>query len=87
MKKPIPGRLVALLVTSLSVPVQAQEFQPPLIDWQARVNPQLTERIDQRMQQEMLARVESDYRNLYAEATEQDDFDLNGLHVAWDSTR
>jgi len=87
MKKQIPGLLATLLVTLVSAPLQAQEFQPPLIDWQARVNPQLTERIDRRMQQEMVARVESDYRNLYAEAVEQDDFDLNGLRIAWDSSR
>ena len=88
MKKNRHVVLATLLVTALSAPLlHAQEFQPPLVNWQERVNPQLAERIDRRMQQEMIARVESDYRNLYADASEQDDFDMNGLHVAWEARR
>lgn len=82
MNKPCFALCLSLAVLATTASVLTQEFQSSLPNWQAGINRQLTERIDARMQQEMLARVENDYRNLYAEATEADDFEMNDLQLA-----
>ncbi len=88
MNKQFFGVFFSLAVMSFfSASALAEGFQPPLPDWQAGINRQLTARIDARMEQEMMAKVETDYQNLYADASEQDDFDMNGLHVAWEVRR